>query len=112
MKICYFGDFNPDYSRNRVIIRGLRENGVDVLFCHTSLRGWRGLADLRNKYRSLKEQFDIVIVGYSDSRFMVPFAKLISGKKIIWDAFYSLYDSWVFDRKLVPQKSLKAGYYW
>ena len=112
MKICYFGNFNPNYSRNRVIIRGLKENGVEILFANTSLRGWRGLADLGKKYFSLKSRFDAVLVGYSDSRFMVPFIKLISDKKIIWDAFYSIYDSWVFDRKLVKPGSLKARYYW
>lgn len=112
MKICYFGDFNINYSRNRVIILGLQENGVEVLLCNTSLRGWKALVDLWKKYRSLKNNFDMVIVGYSDSRFSVPFLKLISDKKIVWDAFYSLYDSWVFDRKLVRPSSIKARYYW
>ncbi|MEK7217653.1 MAG: glycosyltransferase [Patescibacteria group bacterium] len=112
MRICYFGNFNPNYSRNRVIIRGLQENGVEILICRTTLKGLKGLWDLFKKHAGIKNKYDILIVGYSDSRLMVPFAKLISGKKIIWDAFYSLYDSWVFDRKLVPQKSLKAGYYW
>src|SRR3989338_5178045 len=112
MKICYFGNFNPNYSRNRVIIRGLQENGVEVLICHTALKGLKGLWDLFKKHSNIKNKYDILIVGYSDSRTMVPFTKLISGKKIVWDAFYSLYDSWVFDRKLVSPKSLKAGYYW
>ena len=112
MKICYFGNFNPNYSRNRVIIRGLQENGVEVLICHTALKGLKGLWDLFKKHSNIKNKYDILIVGYSDSRTMVLFIKLISGKKIVWDAFYSLYDSWVFDRKLVPPKSLKAGYYW
>lgn len=112
IKICYFGDFDPNYARNRVIIRGLKENGVEVLFCHTNLKGIRGLWDLFKKHRDLKNKHNILIVGYSDSRFMVPLARLISNKKIIWDAFYSLYDSWVFDRKLVKPNSLKAQYYW
>lgn len=112
MKVCYFGDFNLNYSRNRVIIRGLQENGVEVLFSNTSIRGFKGFVDLWKKYHALKKQDDIVVVGYSDSRFMIPFIKLISGKKIVWDAFYSLYDSWVFDRKLVSPVSFKAKYYW
>lgn len=112
MKICYFGDFNPDYSRNRVIIRGLRENGIEIFLSNTSQKGWRKFVDLWGKYRSLNKQFDVVVVGYSDSRLMVLFIKLISRKKIVWDAFYSLYDSWVFDRKLVRPESFKAKYYW
>lgn len=112
IRICYFGDFNPNYARNRVIIRGLKENGVKVLFCHTTLKGFNGLIDLFKKHLSLKNKYDILVVGYSDSRFVVPLAKIISGKKIVWDAFYSIYDSWVFDRKLVKSNSLKANYYW
>jgi len=120
VKICYFGDFRSDYARNRVIIRGLQENGVEILFSNTSVRGWRKFVDLWRKYRSLKREFDIIVVGYSDSRFMIPFVRLIShrlfsgqaGKKIVWDAFYSLYDSWVLDRRLVGPGSLKAKYYW
>lgn len=112
MKICYFGDFNPEYARNRVILKGLKENGVEVLICHTTAKGLNGLIDLFKKHRHLKNKYDILIVGYSDSRTMVPLARLISNKKIVWDAFYSIYDSWVFDRKLVKSGSPKSEYYW
>jgi len=43
---------------------------------------------------------------------MVPFVRVLTLKPIVWDAFYSLYDNWVFDRKLAQKGSLKAGYYW
>ena len=33
MKVCYFGIFDPQNSRNRELIRGLRENGVEVVLC-------------------------------------------------------------------------------
>ena len=33
IKVCYFGFYNPDYSRNRELIRGLKENGVEVIEC-------------------------------------------------------------------------------
>ena len=33
MKVCHFGISNPDYPRNRIIVRGLRENGVGVVEC-------------------------------------------------------------------------------
>ena len=94
--VLYYGDFDPNYSRNRVIMLGLERNGIRIV------RSWR-------------ESHDAVIVGYSDSRWTVPVAwlhNLFSGKPLIWDAFYSLYDSWVFDRKLVSPHGLKAKYYW
>lgn len=93
MNILYFGNYNPNYARNRVIIRGLQQNGARVV-------------------HSLRGPYDVIIVGYSDSRYAVSLAWLFSRKPVIWDAFYSLYDSWVFDRKLVSPHSLKAYYYW
>lgn len=113
MRICYFGDFDPQYARNRVIIKGLRENGADVRLCHTSeKRFWRKVGDLKKQARLLRGQYDIVVVGYSNSRSMMLLARLLTGKKVVWDAFYSVYDSWVRDRKLVSPWSSKAAYYW
>lgn len=112
MRICYFGDFDPEYSRNRVIIKGLQENGAEVLLCNERSRGWDRWRSLAQKHSSLKGAYDMLIVGYSDSRYAVPFAKLLSRKPVVWDAFYSLYDSLIFDRKLARPRSVKAAYYW
>ncbi len=110
-RILYFGNFDPEYARNRVIIRGLRENGAEVLICRTAKKGILGGLELLRLHNKIRNKYDVMIIGYSDSRFIVPLAKLISKKEIVWDAFYSLYDSWVFDRKLAAQRSFKAAYY-
>jgi glycosyltransferase involved in cell wall biosynthesis len=112
MNICYFGDFDPNYPRNRVIMDGLKANGANVTIVHTDRKGLSRIRDLSRKLRQLNGEYDVLIVGYSDSRLLVPLAWLIAGKKIVWDAFYSLYDSWVFDRKYVSPRSLKALYLW
>ncbi len=112
MTVCYFGDFDLNYARNRVIVRGLKENGVEVLICHTKEKSFfRKLSNLRNQLRAIRS-FDFVIVGYSNSRAMVPLAKILTRKKVVWDAFYSIYDTIVWDRSLVSPWSLKAAYYW
>ncbi len=113
MTICYFGDYDPLYARNKLLMRGLRENGVEVVEVNQStsigiVRYWR----LYRKLHSLHNPFDILIIGFSNTRLMVPFAWLVTRKPIVWDAFYSLYDNWVFDRKLARKGSVKAGYYW
>ena len=46
MKVLYFGTYESDWPRNRVIIDGLRENGAQVDECHVAL--WEKLQD---KYR-------------------------------------------------------------
>jgi hypothetical protein len=111
--IVYFGDFDPAYSRNRVLIKGLRENGVEVLLCHENqLKGRKKYFSLVKKMKALPKDFDLVIIGYSDSRSMVPLAKLLFKQPIIWDAFYSVYDTLVFDKQIVKAGSLKAKWLW
>ncbi|MCK4539874.1 glycosyltransferase [Candidatus Parcubacteria bacterium] len=112
MKICYFGDYDAGYSRNRVIIKGLKENDVTIFECGSKMLGFKKLCELYKKHKRIKNKYDIMIIGYSDSRFIIFLAKILTRKKIIWDAFYSLYDSWVYDRKLVSKYSPKAWLYW
>lgn len=111
MKILYFGIYDPDYARNRVLINGLRQNGVEVIECRSSLKGLSKFFDLFSKHRKLKLNYDLMIVGFLGQQ-IVPFAKLITSKSIIFDAFLSLYDSNVLDRKTTKPFSLKSCYYW
>lgn len=111
MRICLFGDFDLSYSRNRVLRKGLQEAGAEVMLCVTQKKGWRRMSDLYHSYRALPAH-DLVLVGYSDSRSMVPLARIISSVPVVWDAFYSLYDSFVADRALVSSANPKAWWYW
>jgi glycosyltransferase involved in cell wall biosynthesis len=111
MRILYFGTYNPDYSRNGVLINGLKQNGVEVLECRDNSPGIKKFINLYRKHKSLRGQYDVMVVGFLGQQ-MVPFAKLITLKPIVFDAFLSLYDSNVFDRKTVSKGSLKAFYYW
>ncbi len=43
LRVCYFGTFRDNYSRNQIMIEGLRRNGVEVLECHARL--WQGVED-------------------------------------------------------------------
>ena len=111
MRVLYFGSYNPDYSRNGVLITGLRQNGVEVIECRDNSSGIRKFINLFKKHRQLKNRYDVMIVGFLVQQ-IVPFAKIISRKPIVFDAFLSLYDSNVFDRKTVKQYSIRAFYYW
>ena len=112
-KVCYFGHFDPEYSRNGILIKGLKENGLEVFLCNSSIkRSWKSSFELIKKLLSLKGDFDFLIVGYSDSRRDVLLAKLFNRGLVVWDAFYSLYDSWIWDRQLASPGSLKAFCYW
>ena len=111
MRICYFGMYDKNYSRNRVIIRGLKENGHEVFECQSREPGFNKYVELFKKHRQLKNQYDLMIVGFPGQTIM-PFARFITGKKIIFDAFSSHYGGYVADRGYHAKISLAALYYW
>ncbi len=111
MRVLYFGFYDPDYARNRVLISGLRANGVEVLECHDNSSGLKKFFNLYKKHKAFKNKYDVIVIGFLGHT-VVPFVKIISLKPVVFDAFISLYDSNVFDRKSVKPKSIRAIYYW
>lgn len=138
MKIVYWGTYDLGKPRNRILLRGLRENHIEVIECHTDL--WQGVEDKSRIsgwlekivfmwawlwsypgliYRYLRlPRHDAVVVGYLghlDVLVLWPFAKL-RGVPVVWDAFLSLYDTVVFDRCLVgrhhPLALIIYGWEW
>ena len=126
MRIVFWGTYDLGKPRNRILLRGLRENNIDVIECHTNL--WQGVEDksqiagFNNKLRfGVKWLFsypglvlrylrlpkhDVTFIGYMghlDVLILYFFAR-IRCIPIVWDAFLSLYDTVVQDRKLVRPK--------
>ena len=137
MRVCYFGTYStgPGYPRNRMIIRGLRENGVEVIECHREL--WRSATDkvkaakgfpynirsifvLSITYLILIIKFfrignyDLLIVGYAGHLdiFLARILNIIKQRPLIFDVFLSLYDTIVHDRRLIKPDSLRAKILW
>jgi len=111
MTVCYFGIYDKNYARNKIIIAGLIENGIKVIECNSRKPSLLKYFNLIWRYWKIRNQFDIIVVGFPGQIIMI-LAKLFCRKKIIFDAFTSIYDSYVCDRKLVSRKSLKAKYYY
>lgn len=110
MKVLYFGSYASDYPRNRILIKGLRENSVGVTECNDTSKIWLRYPNLMRKY---KGDYDVMVVGYP-GHISVPLAKILTrlfAKPLIFDAFISLYDTEVLDRKLVKEGSLKSKFY-
>lgn len=110
MKVCYFGIYNPKYSRNVELIKGLKENGIEVIECRVDANEKNKHWKLFKKHGEIKK-YDLTIVGYPGHSLML-LVKFICKKPIIFDAFLSVYDSMIFDRKIYSQYSLKALKYW
>lgn len=108
MKILYLSQSND--SVDRVYIKGLRENGIEVLSLRLKLN-IRGFVSLVRFYRKNRKGLDLIMVGW-DSPGLVMFASLISGKKIIYNTALSVYERLIVSRELASRFSLKAIYYW
>ncbi len=109
MTALYFGVYNPAYSRNRVLIKGLKANGVEIIECRTSAKD--GLKYLKLFWKFiLSPGFDLMIVGFPGQEVMF-MARVLTRKKIIFDAFTSHYEGYILDRRYFDKNSLRAKYY-
>jgi len=114
MRVCYFGTYRAEYSRNQIMIEGLRRNGVEVIECHETL--WHSVEDrvqmvsggwsrpgfwwrvLRAYFRLLLQyrrvgKYDVLIVGYPGQFdvFLARFLSWLRRKPLVWDVFMSIY---------------------
>ena len=131
MRVCMFGTYEAGYDRNQVLMRGMREAGIEVVECHVPL--WETMryktsvfkgpaqylviaAKLAIAYAQLCFRYlfapphDIVLVGYLGHFDVFP-ARLLSWlrrKPLVFDAFVSLYDTLVEDREVFRRGSLSA----
>jgi glycosyltransferase involved in cell wall biosynthesis len=126
MRILFWGTYDIGKPRVRILLRGLRENGIAVHECHANV--WSGVEDksqLSGIFSKLSRMakwlssyprliwwyfnapaHDIVLVpylGHLDIFVLWPFAKL-RGARIMWDAFISLYNTVVEDRRLISER--------
>ncbi|MEO1253028.1 MAG: glycosyltransferase [Pseudomonadota bacterium] len=129
MRIVLWGTYDLGKPRVRLMRRALHELG-DVEEIHADI--WSGVEDksqvsrlaaklgfalkMMAAYPGLLWRYlraaphDVVVVGYMgqfDVLVLCALARL-RGKPIVWDAFLSLYDTVVADRRLVSRKSMLA----
>ena len=107
MKICYFGIYNPNYSRNEILMSGLNQIGVEVIQCNADWRDPKRYFKLWKNLRAMRNEYDCVYAAYP-SPIATILARLISSKPVICDAFYSMFDCVVNDRGEIPWWHPKA----
>jgi len=110
MRVCYFGPFDPNYPRNRVVIKGLRKNNIDVVECNShSFNRFLDYVKLLKKHQTLK--YDVILLGARGTYFgqpLVPLLRGITRKPIVFDAVLTLTETMVVDTKLVKEGSARA----
>lgn len=101
LTICYFGTYRPDYPRNRILINGLRRNGVTVLECQSRAPRSRRRRELVRLHQPLSGRYQALMVGFPGHAVM-PLARKIArqqGAPVVFDAFTSLYGAQVLGRR-------------
>lgn len=115
MRVLYFGTYDRNFGRNRILIDGLRANGTEVVECHRPL--WKGTDDKLAKatgrwggagflvhlirtyvrlvrlYWPLRHSYDVMMLGYTgqfDALVARPLATL-AGRPLVLDLCMSLY---------------------
>ena len=115
MTICFFGYPNQTYSRSKILIDGLAKNGIQVVACTDKsglflIRYWR----LWRQFLFLRQSLDVIFVQFP-GHLNMPIAWVLGKlfhKPVVFDAFISLYDTYIFDRRIAEEGSLKAKFYW
>jgi glycosyltransferase involved in cell wall biosynthesis len=126
LRIAYLGTYDPGYSRNRVLIDGLRAAGAEVFeyaapldasltaVQMTTTAGAGKLAgELARAHLSLLLRhrpglsYDVVVVGYP-GHLLVPFAWAVAryhSAALVFDPLVSLFDTFAGDRELLTGDS-------
>lgn len=115
-RVCYLGAYAADYPRNLILRRGLAHHGVEVVECRVSTRlnTRQRAAALAPQFREIADRCDVIILAEFNQT-LAWFAGILAWryrKRLIIDAFTSLYDSAVHDRAEVAPVSLPALRYW
>jgi glycosyltransferase involved in cell wall biosynthesis len=113
LRICYFGVYDPLFSRNKTYQQALRAQGITVVECHDRSRGLKKFWRLAKQHWRLRHSYDAMIVGYT-SYIAVPFARLISRKPIIFDALCTFYETQIISRNAYANVPFRLGrlYVW
>lgn len=130
MRILCWGTYDTSKPRARILIEGLRRNGIEVIERRADI--WSGVVDKSQltgvgrrlsillrwllAYPRLAWQLaraprpDVILVGFPgliDILVAAPIAR-IRGIPLVWDMFMSIYDTVVEDRRLLRRRGLSA----
>jgi len=99
MKLCYLGIYEPEFGRNKVYMAGLRANGHEIVECRDTSRGLLKFWRLWRRHVAVLKAggYDAMIVGYP-GHLVVPFAKMLSDKPVIFDALCTLHEGEIISR--------------
>ncbi|MFW9829601.1 MAG: glycosyltransferase [Candidatus Thorarchaeota archaeon] len=115
IRVCFYGDYDPLYIRNRVLIKGLKLNKVELFLCNKPQTTFklRPLSILRSIILQIKIyiklfkcEYDVLFIGFPVIR-SIWLPKLIKRKTIlIIDPLFSYYNLLIDDHKFFKRNSV------
>ncbi len=114
MAVCYFGSYDPKYSRNRIITKGLEINGIKVLEVRASGLVFTRYFKLLIFFLGVQKHIKTIIIGFPGHYdvFLAFLLGKLFNKKVYYDIFASTYETYIIDRKVIAKKSLRAKFYY
>ncbi|RLA38936.1 MAG: hypothetical protein DRR42_27945 [Gammaproteobacteria bacterium] len=133
-RVVALGTYDKGKPRTRILLRGLKENGVKVTECHIDV--WSAIED-KSQVQGVKAKLaivcrlisaypvliwrysrqpkhDVVLIGYLglfDVLILWPFVRM-RGAVLVWDVFLSLYNTVVEDRALIGRNNPASVALW
>lgn len=111
-KVLFITTKNIDYIRNSQELKILNKYAasVETLYSKRKNNPLRIVEIWLRLHKKRVERADIVFIGF-EPQFVIPFKKyVLKGKTIIVDFFISVYDTLVWDRKVIKDKSFLADW--
>jgi len=108
MNILFICGREPSYARNRILLNSLKYNKYNIIKCTSSSKNTiKRSIEVLLKFLKNKNKADIIFVGFLGHH-LVPIIKFFTKKPIIFDAFISIYDTLIYDRKKLKKNSLAS----
>lgn len=109
LKICYFPGREATYMRTRVLLKAIPESGMELLDCSYPKKNvFRYLYGFA-KFLKYKRNADIIFVGFLGQH-LIPVIRIFTRKKIVFDAFLSVYQTLAYDRNRIRPNGILAGF--
>lgn len=107
VRIAQVGRFDPEYARNRILVKALRRAGAEVTQ-HSFQEGLlRRAVRVRRALRS--ERADVTLVSFPGHADVLPARLARPRTPLIWDAMMSMYETSVVDRGTVRRRSIRSA---